>query len=87
VADNSFRNEFFSEFTISWSTAVRLLAPHLKDEDHLALLGGAIHKSKRQIVELLAGKFPSADVPASIRKLPAKVPATPPAIAAPSAAA
>ena len=43
-------------------TAVRLLAPHLRDEDHLALLGGAIHKSRREIVALLARWFPSADV-------------------------
>jgi 5-methylcytosine-specific restriction endonuclease McrA len=52
-------------------TAVRLLAPHLRDEDHLALLGGAIHKSRREIVALLAHWFPSPDVPSSIRKLPA----------------
>ena len=43
-------------------TAVRLLAPHLRDEDHLALLGGAIHKSRREIVALLARWFPSPDV-------------------------
>ena len=47
-------------------TAVRLLAPHLRDEDHLALLGGAIHKSRREIVALLARWFPSADVASSI---------------------
>ena len=52
-------------------TAVRLLAPHLDDEDHLALLGGAIHKSRREIVALLARWFPSPDVASSIRKLPA----------------
>jgi len=52
-------------------TAVRLLAPHLKDKDHLALLGGAIHKSRREIVALLARWFPSPDVASSIRKLPA----------------
>ncbi|MEX2081670.1 MAG: hypothetical protein WEC33_08640 [Dehalococcoidia bacterium] len=51
-------------------TAVRLLAPHLRDEDHLALLGGAIHKSRREIVALLARWFPSPDVASSIRKLP-----------------
>ena len=28
-------------------TAVRLLAPHLRNEDYLALLGGAIHRSRR----------------------------------------
>jgi hypothetical protein len=52
-------------------TAVRLLAPHLRDEDHLALLGGAIHKSRREIVALVARWFPSADVASSVRKLPA----------------
>jgi hypothetical protein len=41
-------------------TAVRLLAPRLRNEDHLALLGGAIHKSRREIVALLARWFPSA---------------------------
>lgn len=51
-------------------TAVRLLAPRLKDEDHLALLGGAIHKSRREIVAFLARWFPSPDVASSIRKLP-----------------
>ena len=52
-------------------TAVRLLAPHLRDEDHLALLGGAIHKSRREVVALLARWFPSPDVASSVRKLPA----------------
>src|SRR5688500_314884 len=52
-------------------TAVRLLAPHLRDEDHLSLLGGAIHKSRREIVKLLACWFPSDDVASSVRKLPA----------------
>jgi len=51
-------------------TAVRLLAPHLNDEDHLALLGGAVHKSRREIVQRLACWFPSADVATTIRKLP-----------------
>src|SRR5687768_431250 len=47
-------------------TAVRLLAPHLKDQDHLALLAGCIHNSRREIVKRLANWFPSADVPSSI---------------------
>jgi hypothetical protein len=51
-------------------TAVCLLGPHLRDEDHLALLGGAIHKSKREVEALLAGWFPKGAVAASIRKLP-----------------
>ena len=53
-------------------TAVRLLWPYLKDmgEDHLALLGGAIHKSAREVKQLLARWFPQADVAGSVRKLP-----------------
>ena len=51
-------------------TAVRLLAPHLKDEDHLALLGGALHKSGREVRHLLARWFPQPDVPTLVRRLP-----------------
>ncbi len=56
-------------------TAVRLLAPHLRNEDHLALLGGAIHRSRREIVSHIARWFPSPDVASSIRKLPNVPPA------------
>lgn len=52
-------------------TAVRLLAPRLRNQDHLALLGGAIHKSRREIVKMLACWYPSPDVPSTVRKLPA----------------
>ena len=58
-------------------TAIRLLAPHLKDEDHLALLGGAFHKSKREIVILLARWYPVANIATSIRKLPTPTPTAP----------
>jgi hypothetical protein len=51
-------------------TAVRLLAPHLGDENHLALLGGAIHKSKVEVQDLLARWFPKANVATSIRRVP-----------------
>ena len=51
-------------------TAVCLLAPHLKDEDHLALLGGAVHKSKAEVELLLARWFPRPDVRTSIRRAP-----------------
>jgi hypothetical protein len=50
-------------------TAVCLLGPHLGDENHLALLGGSIHKSKREIEALVAGWFPKDAVASSIRKL------------------
>lgn len=51
-------------------TAVCLLAPWLEDEDHLALIGGAIHKSRREVEELLARWFPSPAVPSLVRRLP-----------------
>ena len=51
-------------------TSVRLLAPHLKDENHLALLGGAIRKSGRDVRELLARWFPRPDVSTVVRRLP-----------------
>ena len=50
-------------------TAVSLLGQHLRDENHLALLGGSIHKSKREIEALLAGWFPKAEETQSIRKM------------------
>ncbi len=43
-------------------TAVCLLGPRLDDENHLALLGGAIHESKREVEELLARWFPKREV-------------------------
>jgi hypothetical protein len=57
--------------------AVRLLAPFLDGEDHLALLGGAIHKSKREVEERLAGWFPNADVEASVRRIDGASPLAP----------
>ena len=51
-------------------TAIRLLAPHLGDENHLALLGGAIHKSKAEVKELIARWFPKPDAKTSIRATP-----------------
>jgi len=50
-------------------TAVCLLAPRLGDENHLALLGGAFHKSRRDVEELLARWFPRAAVPSSVRRV------------------
>jgi hypothetical protein len=51
-------------------TAVSLLGPRLGDENHLALLGGAIHKSKREVEVLLARWFPKVEAAPSVRKLP-----------------
>ena len=51
-------------------TTVRLLAPHLTPEDHEELLKAASHKSKREVEELLAGRFPRPPVADSVRRLP-----------------
>jgi hypothetical protein len=51
-------------------SAVRLLAPHLTDSNHEAVLKEASHKSKREVEEIVARLQPQPDVPSSIRKLP-----------------
>jgi hypothetical protein len=51
-------------------TGIAMLAPHLTAENRDTLLARAVHKSKRQIEELLAELAPRPDVPSSIRKLP-----------------
>jgi len=51
-------------------TTVRLLAPHLTRANQEGLFAEAAGKSKRQVQELLARRFPRPDVAASIRKLP-----------------
>jgi hypothetical protein len=60
-------------------TSIRLLAPHLTPENHKALLDEAAGKSRLQVEELLARRFPQPPVADGIRKLP------PPAIAAAAA--
>jgi hypothetical protein len=46
------------------------LAPHLTRENRDALLERAVHRSKREIEELLAKLAPRPDAPALMRKLP-----------------
>jgi hypothetical protein len=52
-------------------TGISRLAPHLTRENAEGLLKRAVHKSKRQIEELIAELVPGPDVPAMMRKLPA----------------
>jgi hypothetical protein len=49
---------------------LRLLAPHLTEENHAALLAEANGKSKRKIEELVARIAPRPPVPTSIRQVP-----------------
>ena len=70
-------------------TAVRLLAPHLTAENHVAVLASATHKTKREIEALVCALKPKPDAPIVVRRLPtpravlvqpkALVPSPPPA--------
>ncbi|MEI9937456.1 MAG: HNH endonuclease [Pseudomonadota bacterium] len=51
-------------------TAVCLLRDYLTPENHQELLAEACHKTKWQVQELLARRFPRADVESRVRKLP-----------------
>jgi hypothetical protein len=52
-------------------TTVRLLAPHLRPENHLAILAEATGMTRRQVDKLVARLAPQPDLPPSIRKVPA----------------
>ena len=56
-------------------TAVTLLAPHLTDANHRAVLAEARHLHKRAIEALVARLRPQPDVPTLVRKLPVPAPA------------
>jgi hypothetical protein len=66
--------EMLSEAALTLAT-VRLLAPHLTADNHEQLLQEASQKSKREVEELLARRFPQPAVPDSVRKLPVRAPA------------
>lgn len=51
-------------------TAVRLLAPYLTPANHLEVLAAAAHRSKREILVLVAGMNPQRDARAFVRKVP-----------------
>ena len=51
-------------------TTVSLLAAHLTDENHEALLDAARYKNKRDIEQLVASLCAQPDIPASVRRLP-----------------
>jgi len=52
-------------------TAVCLLRDYLTPDNHRQLLAEAVGKTKLQVLELIARRFPRPDVPSTIRKLPA----------------
>jgi hypothetical protein len=58
-------------------TTVRLLAPHLTDDNHVEVLESARGASKSAVQRLVAGLAPQPDVPTSVRKVAApKAPVT-----------
>ena len=59
-------------------SAVAKLAPHLTPANREALLGRAVHRTKREIEELIAGLVPRPDAPVTIRRLPERRTGTPP---------
>jgi hypothetical protein len=52
---------------------IALLAPHLTVENRDALLARAVHKSKREIEELVAAIAPQPDIPGGMRRLPQRI--------------
>lgn len=52
-------------------TTVGLLSPCLTEANHLALLGAARHRSKREVARIAADARPRPTVPDTVRKLPA----------------
>jgi hypothetical protein len=52
-------------------TTIGLLAAHLTDDHHEALLEAARHKSKRDVERLVASLYPQPDIPSSARRLAA----------------
>jgi hypothetical protein len=53
-------------------TGIAKLAPHLTPQNRDLLLSRAVHRSKRQIEELVAELAPRPDVPGVLRKLPSR---------------
>jgi 5-methylcytosine-specific restriction endonuclease McrA len=51
-------------------SSVKVLAPHLTDENVDALLDAARHKSTREVEQLIATVYPQPDVPSRLRALP-----------------
>jgi len=52
-------------------TAVRLLAPHMTDENHRVVLDAAVHRTRREVEQQIAALRPLPPVPSIVRKLPA----------------
>ena len=66
-------------------TTTRMLGRHLTDDNHAALLAAACGKSKQEVEQLLAARFPQPDVLPSVRRIPVpKTTVTEPLTASPT---
>jgi hypothetical protein len=63
--------EMLADGSLTLTTA-RILAPALTPANHRRLLESAAHKTKREVLQLVAQRRPLANVPASIRQLPSR---------------
>ena len=50
-------------------TGLNLLAPHLTEENHAALLARAVHRTRREIEAIVAELAPKPDVPSRVAKV------------------
>jgi HNH endonuclease len=66
-------------------TTVRLLARRLTAENHRELLAAAAHRSKHEVEELIACRFPEADTRSSVRKVPVRTQSSEPVASPPTA--
>ena len=53
-------------------TTIRLLGPHLRRDNHLELLNEALHKSKFEVMKLVAHINPQPAISSTARKLPVR---------------
>lgn len=66
-------------------TSVRLLAPHLTDENCARVLAAARHRSRREVEELVAALNPQPSAPPVVRRVaPAQAPPTPESLPVPT---
>src|SRR5262245_18306749 len=63
-------------------SAIKLLAPHLTQANHVGVLARARCKNKRAVELIVAELAPKPDVPSVVRKLPAARAAASPALQA-----
>ena len=68
-------------------TTVRMLRPHLTEENHDSVLAKASGRSRQDVLELIAELAPRPDVPSSIRKVPSAAPLAATSLTVPSAEA